>query len=47
MKINRHLALAMFAAAILLSMVREWSAPVACVRPVLESHDSQNVGYPQ
>ena len=45
MKKNRYLALAVFAAAILLSMVREWSAPVACLRPVLESHDPQSLGH--
>jgi glutamine synthetase len=44
---NPYFALAVFAAAILLSMVREWSAPIACERPVLESHDPQSVGHPQ
>ncbi|HYK49385.1 MAG TPA: hypothetical protein VEU94_06645 [Terriglobales bacterium] len=44
MKKNRYLALAVFASAILLSMVREWSAPIACVRSVLESHDPQSIG---
>jgi hypothetical protein len=32
---SRRLALAFFAAAILFSMVREWNAPVTCVRSVL------------
>ena len=34
MKRNR-LILALFSAAILFSMVREWSAPVACARTLL------------
>jgi len=34
MRTNR-LAFALFAAAILFSMVREWSAPVACERSIL------------
>ncbi len=32
---NGRLTLAFFAAAILFSMVREWSAPVACARSIL------------
>jgi hypothetical protein len=32
---NQHLAFALFAAAILFSMMREWSAPSACVRAFL------------
>jgi hypothetical protein len=36
MRRNR-LAFALFAAAILFSMVREWSAPIACTRTVLLS----------
>jgi hypothetical protein len=31
---NRSLAFALFAAAILFSMIREWSSPAACVRIV-------------
>lgn len=31
------LVFAVFAAAMLFSMVREWSAPVGCIRPVLVS----------
>ena len=34
MRTNR-LAFALFAAAILFSMVRKWSAPVACTRTIL------------
>jgi hypothetical protein len=30
---NRRLAFAIFAAALLLSMIREWSAPVSCLFP--------------
>jgi len=33
MKITRHLAFVFFAMALLLSIVREWSAPVACPLP--------------
>ncbi len=33
---SRRLAFAFFAAAILFSMVREWSAPSACVRIVID-----------
>lgn len=33
MKITRHLAFVFFAAALLLSIVGEWSAPVACPLP--------------
>jgi len=32
---SRRLALTFFAAAILFSMIREWSAPAYCPRPVL------------
>jgi hypothetical protein len=32
---NRRLALAFFAAAILFSIVREWSAPAACARTII------------
>jgi hypothetical protein len=32
---KRQLVFAVFAAAILFSMVREWSAPVACARTTL------------
>jgi len=32
---TRRLTFALFAAAILFSMVREWSAPVACIRTIL------------
>jgi hypothetical protein len=34
---SRQLALVLFAVAILFSMIREWSAPVACVRTILIS----------
>ena len=34
---NRRLTFALFAAAILFSMVREWSAPVFCARSILVS----------
>jgi hypothetical protein len=47
MKKNRYLALAVFAAAILLSMVREWNAPIACIRPLLEPHAQQSIPQPQ
>ena len=30
---KHHLAFAIFAAALLLSMIREWSAPVSCPFP--------------
>lgn len=33
MKSPRHLAFLLFATALLLSMVREWSAPAACPFP--------------
>jgi hypothetical protein len=33
MKRTRHLAFAVFAAALLLSIIREWSAPAACPFP--------------
>ena len=42
---NRYLALAVFAAAILLSMVREWSAPIACIRPLLEPQAQQSTPH--
>ena len=32
---NKRLILALFSAAILFSMVREWNAPVVCVRALL------------
>jgi hypothetical protein len=32
---KQHLTFAFFAVAILFSMVREWSAPVACVRTIM------------
>jgi len=32
---TKRLAFAFFAAAILFSMVREWSAPAYCMRPIL------------
>jgi hypothetical protein len=32
---NRNLIFALFAAAILFSTLREWSAPVACARSIL------------
>lgn len=32
---TNHLTLALFAAAILFSMVREWNAPIACARGIL------------
>jgi hypothetical protein len=32
---NKNLTFAIFAGMILFSMVREWSAPTACVRPGL------------
>jgi hypothetical protein len=35
--VNRRIAFALFAAAILISMVREWQAPAACVRSLLIS----------
>jgi len=47
MKKRRYLALAVFAAAIFLSMVREWSAPIACERPLLESHEAPAVAHPE
>ncbi len=33
MKSTRHLAFVLFAAALLLSIIREWSAPAACPFP--------------
>jgi len=36
---SNRLIFALFAAAILFSMVREWSAPVACARTILMSAD--------
>jgi hypothetical protein len=33
---NRSLVFALFAAAILFSMIREWSAPAACARIVID-----------
>jgi hypothetical protein len=33
---NRSLVVALFAAAILFSMVREWSTPAACARIVVD-----------
>jgi|HubBroStandDraft_6_1064221.scaffolds.fasta_scaffold02306_6 hypothetical protein len=35
MRINKNLIFALFAGMILFSMLREWSAPVACMRPGL------------
>ena len=35
-----RLAFIVFAVGILLSMVREWSAPVVCLRNVTERHSS-------
>jgi len=32
---KKHFVFALFAAAILLSVLREWSAPVACARDLL------------
>jgi hypothetical protein len=32
---SRRLQLAIFAAAIMFAMVREWNAPVACTRSIL------------
>jgi hypothetical protein len=32
---KNHLIFCLFAAAVLFSMVREWSAPVACSRSIL------------
>jgi len=34
--VRNRLAFALFAAAILFSMVREWNAPVACARTILD-----------
>ena len=42
-KTNR-LALALFAAAVLFAMVREWRAPVACAREILFSSTAQATG---
>jgi hypothetical protein len=39
----KRLQFAIFAAAILFSMVREWNAPVACARSILlPAHSAQN-----
>jgi hypothetical protein len=35
--VDRRVAFTLFAVAILFSMVREWQAPVACVRSLLIS----------
>jgi hypothetical protein len=43
MRVNR-LTLALFAAAILFSMVREWSAPVVCAREILIPSTVQATG---
>jgi hypothetical protein len=32
---NKRLILALFSAAILVSMIREWNAPVICARSIL------------
>jgi len=37
---NRKLVLAVFAAAMLFSVIREWSAPAACVRLPVARHSS-------
>ena len=40
---GRRLQFAVFAAAILLAMVREWNAPIACARSILlPAHTAQN-----
>lgn len=44
---NRYLALAVFAAAILLSMLREWNAPIACMRPLVEPQSQQGIPQPR
>jgi hypothetical protein len=40
---SRRLQFAIFAAAILFAMVREWNAPVACARSILlPTHTAQS-----
>ena len=41
---NRHLAFIIFAAALLLSMIREWSAPVSCPFPGIHRGTPFTVG---
>jgi hypothetical protein len=36
LNIKKRIAFLFFAAAILFSVVREWNAPVACLRPALD-----------
>jgi hypothetical protein len=37
----KRFVFALFAAAILLSVLREWNAPAACLRPLLEPRSQQ------
>jgi len=39
---RNRLAFALFAAAILFSMVREWSAPIACARVMFSSRTASS-----
>jgi len=40
---SRKLVFAFFAAAILFSVIREWSAPVGCPRRPMITHESRRV----
>jgi hypothetical protein len=40
--LKKHFIFALFAAAILLSVLREWNAPLACARDVLLPRAEQN-----
>ena len=44
MKKHRYLAFAVFATALLLSMIREWSAPAACPLPRVDQALSLAIG---
>jgi len=43
---KKHFVFALFAAAILLSVLREWCAPVACARDLLLPRANQNSALP-
>ncbi len=43
---KKHFVFALFAAAILLSVLREWNAPVACARDLLLPRAKQSSALP-
>jgi len=43
---TKRLAFALFAAAILFSMVREWNAPAVCARTILVPRASRRLSLP-